>query len=95
MSTRMKKLLKRSMLIIIGLHIMVMLGMYLSIRANTPAGISYDPADEGYCEAYGIELDTTQVEAIYLYPETILTDPDAFLSSDSASIRLANLRDIQ
>ncbi len=93
MSTRMKKLLKLNMLILVGFLIVAALEMYIGIRANTPTGISYDPADEGYCAAYGIVFNTTQVEAIYLYPETILADPDSFLNSDPASIRLANLRD--
>jgi len=66
------------------------LGTYLFIRATTPDGISYDPADEGYCEAYGITIDSSQVETVYLHPETILADPEAFLSSDIASLMLAN-----
>jgi tetratricopeptide (TPR) repeat protein len=90
----MKKMLKRIALIFFGVIIVTVLGTYLFIRATTPTGISYDPADEGYCEAYGIVFDTTQVDAIYVYPEIILADPDAFLSSDPASIRLANLRDV-
>jgi tetratricopeptide (TPR) repeat protein len=72
--------------------IIIALGGYIFVRASTPTGIEYDPADRGYCEAYGIEINASQVEAIYLHPETILADPEAFLSSDPASVRLANLR---
>ena len=69
---------------------MAVLGTYLFIRATTPMGISYDPTDEGYCEAYGITIDSSQVEAVYLHPETILADSEAFLSNDIASLMLAN-----
>jgi tetratricopeptide (TPR) repeat protein len=72
--------------------IIVALVGYMVVRASTPTGIEYDPADEGYCEDYGIAIDASQVEAIYLHPETILADPEAFLSSDPASLRLSNLR---
>lgn len=72
--------------------IIVALGGYIFVRASTPTSIEYDPTDRGYCEAYGIEIDASQVEAVYLHPETILADPEAFLSSDPASMRLANLR---
>ena len=67
----MKILLKRIALTFFGVLIVAVPGTYLFIRASTPTGISYDPADEGYCEAYGIVFDTTQVEAIFLHPETI------------------------
>jgi len=86
----MKKTLKWIALIFFGVLIVAVLGIYLFIRVTTPTGISYDLADEGYCEAYGIVFDTTRVEAIYIYPETILVDPDEFLSSDIASLMLAN-----
>jgi len=72
--------------------IIVALGGYMVVRATMPTGIEYDPTDRGYCEVYGIAIDASQVEAIYLHPETVLADPDAFLSSDPASVRLANLR---
>ena len=78
--------------IILASIIIVVLGAYMTIRMSTPTGIAYDPADTGYCKAYGIEIDASQVEAIYLHAETILADPDAFLGSDPASVRLANLR---
>ena len=89
----MKKFLKRTAVTILGTLIVLMVSAYIIIRVTTPAGISYEPADEGYCEAYGITIDSSQVEAVYLHPETILADPEAFLKRDPASIRLANLRD--
>jgi tetratricopeptide (TPR) repeat protein len=72
--------------------VVVTLVILIVARASASSGITYDPADQGYCEAYGIEIDASQVEAIYLHPETILDDPEAFLSSDAASLRLGNLR---
>ncbi|HSG44699.1 MAG TPA: DUF5700 domain-containing putative Zn-dependent protease [Anaerolineales bacterium] len=90
----MKKTLKRTGLIFFGILIVTLLGTYLSIRADASSGISYDPADEDYCASYEITIDITQVDAIYLHPETILADPEAFLSSDPTSIRLANLRNL-
>lgn len=70
----------------------VILGAFVTARALAPTGLSTDPADEGYCDAYGIVIDASQVEAIYLHPETVLADPEAFLSSDPASIRFGYLR---
>ena len=70
----MKKILKRIALIFFGALILAVSRTYLFIRATTPTGISYNPADEGYCEAYGITIDSSQVETVYLHPETILAD---------------------
>lgn len=41
------------------------LGPIITAHTSTPTGIQYDPADKGYCEAYGIEFDATQVGATY------------------------------
>jgi tetratricopeptide (TPR) repeat protein len=70
--------------------VIIALGVFITARAAAPTGIAYDPKDEGYCETYGIEIDSTQVEAIYLHPELILADREAFLSTDIASLMLAN-----
>jgi tetratricopeptide (TPR) repeat protein len=70
--------------------VVILLFAFITARAAAPTGITYDPADQGYCEAYGIKIDSTQVEAVYLHPETILADPESFLSNDSASLHLDN-----
>jgi tetratricopeptide (TPR) repeat protein len=89
MSHSVKKSLKYIALTLLGAFILAVLGGYVILRASTSDGISYDPTDEGYCEAYGITIDTTQVDAIYLHPQVILADPEAFLRSDKASLLLA------
>ena len=81
--------MKKKLVVILVVVTVLTLGIFLTARAIVPSGIPYNPADEGYCEAYGITIDTTQVDAIYLHPETILANPVAFLSSDTASLLLA------
>ena len=68
--------------------LLVTLGALATAHALAFSGVSTDPADEGSCETYGVQIDASQVEAIYLHPETVLADPEAFLSSDPASITL-------
>ena len=66
------------------------MGVLIGARVSASPGIAYDPADEGYCDQYGITINTDQVEAIYLHPETILADPEGFLDRDIASMMLMN-----
>jgi tetratricopeptide (TPR) repeat protein len=86
--------MKKKLVFALVAILFIMLGAFITARAAAPTGIEYDPKDVGYCASYGITIDASQVDTIYLHPETILTDPEAFLSSDPASIRLGNLRNI-
>jgi tetratricopeptide (TPR) repeat protein len=72
--------------------LIVTLGIAITARASAPTGIAYDPTDDGYCESYGISIDSSQVEAIYLHPAIILENPEAFLNNDIASLMLAQRR---
>jgi tetratricopeptide (TPR) repeat protein len=83
--------MKKILVLTLTAVIVVGLAVFITIRAIASSGIEYDPNDQGYCETYGIKFDSTQVETIYLHPETILADPEAFLSTDLASLMLANI----
>jgi tetratricopeptide (TPR) repeat protein len=82
--------LKRKLVFSLIATVIILVGALIGVRVSASSGIAYNPADEGYCEKYGITINTDQVEAIYLHPETILADPEAFLSRDIASLMLAN-----
>lgn len=80
--------MKRKILFSLIAFVILVVGALIGARALAPSGVAYDPADEGYCEKYGITFNTDQVEAIYLHPETILFDPEGFLESNIASMML-------
>ena len=80
--------MKRKLMFSLTVIAIVLMGILIGVRASASTGVAYDPSDEGYCEIYGITFNTDQVEAIYLHPETILADPEAFFSRDIASLML-------
>jgi tetratricopeptide (TPR) repeat protein len=81
--------MKRQFVFTLIVILIVALGIVIIARASAPTGIAHDPTDDGYCESYGISIDSSQVEAIYLHPETLLANPEAFLNNDIASLMLA------
>lgn len=62
-------------------------GILLFPRPPLPA-----PVTEDYCAAFGIRFDATSLEKIYLDPDGILADPQAFIQSDPAYRLLAESR---
>ena len=82
--------MKRRLMFSLAALVIVLGGALIGARVLASSGVAYDPADEGYCEKYGITFNIDQVEAIYLHPETILFDPQGFLERDIASMMLGN-----
>jgi tetratricopeptide (TPR) repeat protein len=81
--------MKKKLVFALVAILVIVLGAFITARAAAPTGIEYDPKDVGYCASYGITIDASQVDTIYLHPETILADPDAFLNNNLTNLMLA------
>ncbi len=88
MANRPKMIIRRFIVIFFGLVLLAfLLGFIFFPRPDLPALVDEDP-----CSRYNIHLDGTSIESIYLTPETILVDPEAFLRGDPAYLLLGEHR---
>lgn len=80
MSPKRKIPIKRVVSLVLGIVLaFAVIGLLLFPRAEVPESVSTD-----YCARYGIRIDVSSIEMIYLDPQGILTDPEKFLQADQA-----------
>ena len=73
---------------LLGLVLVLLIVVYfLFPRPEMPA-----PVTEDYCTEFGIRFNSTSIKTIYLDPESIIRNPEAFLDEDPAYQLLAESR---
>lgn len=74
---------KKLLLGILGLTVLLVISGVTTL-AFAPPRIQYALEGEDYCAQYNVKFDASSIEAIYLHPEEILQDVDAFWAEDGA-----------